>query len=169
MTTVRNMRGDVIELVQDYINIDRMKDEIFNLLKNEVESYGEDDENDYLLAIYDDDALNERAFAMADRFNCDMKKYLHMDEHKLCGNFNNVEYDYVHFRTGESKYDDDMLREMIARLDAGEESEQATADREFLTDWFWETFGTFGITYNFQTELGEMLYEYEREVEASIA
>lgn len=167
MTEVRNMRGDVIEIVQDYINIDRMKDEIFNLLKDAVESYGEGDENDYLRAIYDDDALNECAAIMAGKYNRDMKEYLHMDDHKLCGNFNNVEYDYVHFRTGEYSYDDDMLREMIAKLDNGEESEQATADREFLTDWFWDTFGTFGITYNFQTELGEMLYEYEREMETA--
>jgi hypothetical protein len=51
---------------------------------------------------------------------------------------------------------------MIARLDAGEDSKQANEDRDFLVDWFFETFGTHGISYNFQSDISEYLYiEFE--------
>ena len=33
---------------------------------------------------------------------------------------------------------------MIARLDAGEDSEQANEDRDFLVDWFFENFWNMG-------------------------
>lgn len=31
-------------------------------------------------------------------------------------------------------------------------------DRDFLVDWFFETFGTWGISYNFQSNISEFLY-----------
>lgn len=46
---------------------------------------------------------------------------------------------------------------------AGEDSKQANEDRDFLVDWFFETFGTFGISYNFQSDISEALYvEFEK-------
>ena len=60
--------------------------------------------------------------------------------------------------------DTPLVNAMIARLDAGEDSEQANEDRDFLVDWFFETFGTWGISYNFQSNISEFLYmEFENQ------
>ncbi len=53
---------------------------------------------------------------------------------------------------------------MIARLDDNEDSKLANEDRNFLVDWLFETFGTWGISYNFQNEISETLYvEFENQ------
>ena len=73
-----------------------------------------------------------------------MKKYLHNPDHRICGNFNNIDYDYPYHIYGEVTYDTPLVNAMIARLDAGEDSEQANEDRDFLVDWFFETFWNMG-------------------------
>lgn len=42
-----------------------------------------------------------------------------------------------------------------SRLDAGANDAQTIADRDFLTAWFWETCGTFGVKYNFNEKPSE--------------
>jgi hypothetical protein len=52
---------------------------------------------------------------------------------------------------------------MVARLDAAEDSKQADEDRAYLMDWYFKAFGTFGIKYNFQDTLSEIVYMREEE------
>lgn len=107
---------------------------------------------------FSDKHLEDKSNEMAWQFNSDMKKYLHNPDHRICGNFNNIDYDYPYHIYGEVTYDTPLVNAMIARLDAGEDSEQANEDRNFLVDWFFETFGTHGISYNFQSDISEYLY-----------
>lgn len=141
-------------VVKNYINIEKVKEVIHELYLNAVDGY-EDFEKDY---IFDNYNLEDMAYEMAWSINDDMNKYLHQKDHKMYGNFNNIDYDYVHFRTGEFNYDYDMVNEMIARLDNQEDSEQANADRDFLSDWIFDTIGTFGIEYNFTSAINDELY-----------
>lgn len=114
-----------------YINIDNMINCLYGILI---------DARDGIL----DDVLLDRAWDMAWDFNADMKKYLHLKDHSICGNFNNIDYDYPHYITGEFEYNHPMVNAMIKRLDDRDDSERANDDRSFLTEWFFETFGTWG-------------------------
>lgn len=160
-TIIKNALGEVIDTIQDYLNIDEMTEYVISLYKSQMEYFTEDKQQILESCGYDDEYIRERAAILVDKWNENMRDYLHQWDHEIYGNFNNVEYDYPKFRTGEYRYDSEMLNDMIARLDAGEQSEQASADRQFLTDWFWEAFGTFGVTYNFMDELCEQLYAFD--------
>jgi hypothetical protein len=147
---------------KNYICLDEMAEQIFDLLKEERESWRDETTSAILDTDFSDENIEERALCMAIELNADMKKYLHFDDHKIYGNFNDVEYDYIKFRTGEYSYNTKMFSEMIKRLDDGEESKQANEDREFLTEWFFDTFGTRAISYNFGEEINEAIYDNQK-------
>ena len=141
-----------------YINIDNMATRLCQILKDERESMVDDENKDFIMENFSDEYLEDYSNVMAWKFNSDMKKYLHNPDHRICGNFNNIDYDYPYHIYGEVTYDTPLVNAMVARLDAGEDSEQANEDRDFLVDWFFETFGTWGISYNFQSNISEFLY-----------
>ena len=102
----------------------------------------------------------------------EMKNYLHRKSQHMDGNFADLSMDYPKHRTGTfwvSEYDGPVAEyfslypDMVARLDAAEDSEQADEDREYLAEWFFDAFGTFGIKYNFSNELDEIAYMIEEE------
>lgn len=129
-----------------YINIDNMATRLCQILKDARESMVDDENKDFIMENFSDEYLEDYSNVMAWQFNSDMKKYLHNPDHRICGNFNNIDYDYPYHIYGEVTYDTPLVNAMIARLDAGEDSEQANEDRDFLADWFFETFGTWGIS-----------------------
>lgn len=143
---------------KEYISIEKMAQRVLSILKDSRDGMLDDDNRDVIETEYSDDVLEERAWDMAYQTNNDMREYLHSKDHKIPGNFNNIDYDYPHHIKGEVEYDFPLVSAMIARLDNGEETEQAQADRDWLVDWFFETFGTFGISYNFETEMAEQVY-----------
>ena len=112
-----------------YINIDNMATRLCQILKDARESMVDDENKDFIMENFSDEYLEDYSNVMAWKFNSDMKKY-----------------------------DTPLVNAMVARLDAGEDSEQANEDRDFLVDWFFETFGTWGISYNFQSNISEFLY-----------
>lgn len=86
------------------------------------------------------------------------------------GNFADIENDYPAHITGTrwpSEYaGDDYFRlfpQMVARLDAAEDSKQADEDRAYLMDWYFDAFGTYNIKYNFSNWLSEIVYMREEE------
>ena len=148
---------------KEYINVDKMADCIYKILKNARNEMIDEKNKEFIFKEYSDERLYRLAQEMTYQFNSDMNKYLHMKDHKICGNFNNIDYDYPLYITGEVKYDHEMVNAMIKRLDDEEDSQRANDDRDFLVDWFFETFGTFGISYNFQSDMSEALYvEFEK-------
>lgn len=95
--------------------------------------------------------------------NREMKKYLHLPDQHMNGNFADLSMDYPKHVTGvwwASDYDGDdyydLYPQMVARLDAAEDSEQANEDREYLEEWYFEAFGKYNIKYNFSNELEEI-------------
>lgn len=152
------------EYIRDYVNIDELENELYGLYKECLDETVESEESDvkgHLLLIYDYNSLKEEAAFRADRINNDMYKYLHQDDHSLVGNFMNVERNYI----WDHKCDRKDFENMVKRLDSGDMSEESKEDREWLRSWFWEAFGSFGLTYNFQSEVSDYIYEYERENE----
>ena len=153
---------------KNFLNIDRLRDEILELYKGVRDEFVDDSNREYLLNTISDEYLEESAWERAIEFNRDMGKYLNMKDHKIDGNFNNIDYDYPHHINGEFGYDEPLVNAMVERLNSGEQSEQADADRDWLVDWFWETFGTFGLTYNFSEYISELLYEFENKEEEAV-
>lgn len=141
-----------------YININKMIDSIYNILKSARNAMMDEENKEFLLEEYSDNELFDRAHNIANQCNDEMYSYLHMKDHKICGSMNNIDYDYPCHITGKVQYDHEMVSAMIERLDNEEYSECTNNDRDFLTNWFFETFGTFGISYNFQSEISEFLY-----------
>lgn len=115
-----------------YINIDNMATRLCQILKDARESMVDDKNKDFIMENFSDKHLEDKSNEMAWQFNSDMKKYLHNPDHRICGNFNNIDYDYPYHIYGEVTYDTPLVNAMIARLDAGEDSEQANKDRNFL-------------------------------------
>ena len=98
-----------------------------------------------------------------------MCSYLHKKDTRIYGNFNNVNYDYNKFRNGKVAWNDNLLKGLVERLDNNAQDEQTKKDRHWLVDWFFETFGTFGIRYNFDSEMSDAIYNYKLECDVAIA
>lgn len=148
-----------------YLNVNRLQGELLTLYKEVLDKYLTDDNRDFLMSELSDEYLEDMAYDKAYEINRDMGIYLNGKDHKIFGNINNVDYDYPAHINGKVEYNASLVNAMIARLNSGEESEQADADRNWLVDWFWSTFGTFGIQYNFGEYVGALLDEFENEDE----
>jgi len=149
--------------MNDYINVKEMQKILFEILKETREKMRNSETERIIDDIYDDDYLNALSSELANTINLEMKIYLHKTDHNILGNFNNIEYDYYKFRKGKSGYDDILLNDMIERLDNNDEGEQAKKDRVFLNNWYFKTNGTFGITYNFESEISDRILEDEND------
>lgn len=144
---------------KEYMNVSALTDDFFELYKEEREDYRDDESSEFLDEEWGDDTLRQYAFEKAVETDSDMNTYLHMKDTHIDGNFNNIRLNYPRENEGET------FEEMVARLDANEQSERAQKDRDYLNAWFWETFGTFGLKYNFGDLLSNELYEWQRENE----
>ena len=152
------------EIVRDYIDIVAMHDTLLEIFKEERENYGDDEYRDVIESEFDDVRLSEEAIELSFQINTDMKRYLHKKDHAIFGNFNNIDYDYPRHINGEFEYDDDLVKDLIKRLDERDMSERTKSDRLWLNDWFFYTFGTFGIRYNFDETMSAAIEEHEREM-----
>lgn len=145
-------------LVKNYIDLDKMESELFQILKEVRDSMTDEENEAFMEENYPDDVLKWRAMEMSWKCNDDMNKYLHLKSRDIYGNFNNVDYDYPYHVYGKVEYNRPLVDEMVRRLDNGDESEQSQKDREWIVDWFFETFGTYNIKYNFESEIAETMY-----------
>ena len=167
---VMNNKGEVVEKVADYIGVFSFAKTIEALYRECLEDFDNpEDIEEYIADLYGKNIQSlARDFALES--NRDMKKYLHMNNHSMPGNFADIEEDYPAHITGTrwpSEYaGDDYFRlfpQMVARLDSAEDSERAKEDRAYLEDWFFDAFGTYNIKYNFSNWLSEIVYLREEE------
>ncbi len=100
------------------------------------------------------------------------EKYVNQKDHKIWGNCGNIEDDYIKEVTGTywiSEYDGskgkwhEIFPYFVKRMNEMDDSEQSTKDRKWVVEWYFKTFGTFGIKYNFQEGISEYLYEIRNE------
>lgn len=166
-SVTNNNKGEVVEVMYKYLDTDELRKNLVSMLQEERDKYCSDDDDMYGW-YYDDDRIEEYVDILVESFNRDMKKYLH-GEHSISGNFNNIDYDYNKhlYEVSNGKYGKDEIgyncegvKEMTARLDNGEDSELAEFERKALLSWFWETFGSWGILYNFREHISNDYYEY---------
>lgn len=165
-----NNQNEVIDEVADYIGVESFAKVIENLYRECLEDCDNpEDIEEYIADLYGKNIQSlARDFALES--NRDMKKYLHMNNHSMPGNFADIENDYPAHITGTrwpSEYAGDdyfsLFPQMVARLDSAEDSEQAKEDRAYLEDWFFDVFGTYNIKYNFSNWLSEIVYMREEE------
>ncbi len=164
VTITENCAGEVIDKTADYIGVESFAKTIETLYRECLENYEDGGEFElYINDLFETDYIRTTAFEFAVKTNEEMKKYLHMDSHRMCGNFADIERDYPRYRTGvwwSSEYAGndyfDLFPEMVKRLDAAEDSELADDDREYLSQWYFSAFGTYNIQYNFANDLEEL-------------
>lgn len=160
---VMNSKGEVIEKVADYIGVESFAKVIENLYDECLENFDDaDDLREYIADVFEKN-IQSLAWEFTLKVNREMKKYLHAKDHHMDGNFANIENDYPAHITGtrwRSEYDgddySDLFPQMVARLDAAEDSEQASKDRAYLEEWYFKAFGTYNIKYNFSNDLEEI-------------
>lgn len=160
---VMNNKDEAIEKVADYIGVESFAKTIENIYRECLENFDNAEEmEEYIADLYGKN-IQSLAWDFTLETNRDMKKYLHMDNHNMDGNFADIENDYPAHITGtywSSEYaGNDYFRlfpQMVARLDAAEDSEQANEDRAYLEEWYFKAFGTYNIKYNFSNDLEEI-------------
>lgn len=160
---VMNNKGEVIEKVADYIGVESFAKVIEGIYRECLEKFDDADDLQEYIADCCGKTIQNLAWDFTLEANREMKKYLHLDDQRMNGNFADLSIDYPKHRTGvwwASDYDGDdyydLYPQMVARLDAAEDSEQANKDREYLEEWYFEAFGTYNIQYNFSNELEEI-------------
>lgn len=160
---VMNNKGEVVEKVADYIGVESFAAVIESLYRECLEKFDEAEEmEEYIADLYGKN-IQSLAWEFTHKANKKMKKYLHLDDQRMDGNFANLYNDYPRHVTGTfwaTDYDGDdyydLYPSMVARLDAAEDSEQANKDRAYLEEWYFKAFGTYNIKYNFSNELEEI-------------
>lgn len=169
---VMNSKGEVIEKVADYIGVKSFAAVIESLYRECLENFDDaEDMEEYIADLYGKN-IQSMAWDFTLEANREMKKYLHLNDQRMDGNFANLYNDYPRHVTGTfwaTDYDGDdyydLYPAMVARLDAAEDSEQANKDRAYLEEWYFKAFGTYNIQYNFSNELEEihsmMVEDYE--------
>lgn len=160
---VMNNKGEVVEKVADYIGVASFAKTIENLYRECLENFDDAEDLEEYIAVVFEKNIQSLAWEFTHEVNREMKKYLHLNDQHMNGNFADLYEDYPKHRTGvwwASDYDGgdyyDLYPQMVARLDAAEDSEQADKDREYLEEWYFEAFGTYDIEYNFSNELEEI-------------
>ena len=169
---VMNNKGEVIEKVADYIGVESFAKVIESLYRECLENFDDaEDMEEYISDLYGNN-IQSMAWDFTIEANREMKKYLHLPDQHMDGNFADLSMDYPKHRTGTfwlSDYDGpvaeyfNLYPQMVARLDSAEDSKQANEDRAYLEEWYFEAFGTYGIKYNFSNYLDEIAYMLEEE------
>lgn len=133
-------KGEITEKVADYISVNNFAKAIEALYRECLEDYENSEDIEEYLADFEGFNIQSLAWDFTMKANREMKEYLHMQNHRMDGNFANIEEDYPAHITGtywSSEYaGDDYFRlfpQMVARLDAAEDSKQADED-----DYDWE-------------------------------
>lgn len=160
---VMNNKGEVVEKVANYIGCESFAKVIENLYDECLENFDDADDLQEYIADCCGKTIQNLAWEFTHKVNREMKKYLHLNDQHMNGNFANLYIDYPEHITGvrwSCDYDgddySDLFPQMVARLDAAEDSEQANEDRAYLEEWYFKAFGTYNIQYNFSNELEEI-------------
>lgn len=171
---VMNNKGEVVEKVADYIGCESFAKVIENLYDECLENFDDADDLQEHIADCCGKTIQNLAWDFTLEANREMKKYLHLPDQHMNGNFADLSMDYPKHRTGTfwvSEYDGpvaeyfNLYPQMVARLDVAEDSEQASKDRAYLEEWYFKAFGTYNIKYNFSNELEEIHYMMEEAYE----
>lgn len=128
-----------------FINVEYLCECVVNALKEEGQSF-----LDYYTNIDSEsvmDLCEEEGYHLAYQWANDFKTYCNQNDTRIYGNFNNIKWDYeLEFK---GKYYKDILTKLNNEID----DEETKQFKDWAVDWFFETFGTFGMKYNFSSTL----------------
>ncbi len=148
--------------MKDFINREKMETAIHNIC---AMSLNDDDARKY------ESLIEEYAVIHAGQVVDDMKSYVHQYSTRMDGNFCDIRDDWNNpgFIRSEiapwGRFDD-----VVKSIDDGKISDEDLEKfQTWAMDWFFTAFGTWGISYNFQTLVSEMEYEEEREKREEVA
>ena len=86
-----------------------------------------------------------------------MMKYVHQKDTSILGNFNNIKRDYEEEHGGKS------FSEVVSMIDNGEVNDTTNDFRIWSCSWFWDTFGTYNMCYNFSNYLCDIIDDLDQE------
>ena len=97
---VMNSKGEVIEKVADYMGVESFAKVIENLYRECLENF-DDAENleEYIADVFEKN-IQSMAWDFTLEANREMKKYLHLPDQRMDGNFANLYNDYPRHVTG---------------------------------------------------------------------
>lgn len=154
--------------VTEYIDVQGMADMIKDICAESRDKFGSTaSECSFVQSEFDDDWLEEYSYDKALGLNREMRRYLHLKEHHIGGNFNNIDMDYPAKIDQERGVpvswcsDRGLVDDLTRRLDGQDDSQRTQGDRKWLNGWVFETFGAFGIRYEFESLMSESLYCHE--------
>lgn len=137
-----------------FINVENLCECVVNALKEEGQSF-----LDYYTNIDSEsvmDLCEEEGYRIGYQWANDFRTYCNQEDTRIYGNFNNIKVDY------ELEFKGKYYKDILAKLNNEIDDEETKQFKDWAVDWFFETFGTFGLKYNF----GETLTCYfEKEVD----
>jgi len=136
----------------EFLNKDNVYESVLNVCKDALA----DDYQQW------ESIAEDFAYFRAESIVDDMRKYVHLKNTRMIGNFANIreDWDYIKdFVRSEvepfGKFDD-----VIESIDNATISEEDLAKfQEWCLDWYYTAFGTFGIKYEIQSIVADMEYE----------
>lgn len=128
-----------------FINVENLCECVVNALKEEGQSF-----LDYYTNVDSEsvmDLCEEEGYRLAYQWANDFKTYCNQDDTRICGNFNNIKWDY------ELEFKGKNYKDILTKLNNEIDDEETKQFKDWAVDWFFETFGTFGLKYNFSSTL----------------
>lgn len=90
----------------------------------------------------------------------DMLKYVSGNDYRIMGNFNNIEWDWENDHKDGIKFRD-LRKKLLDGVNDADTDEFST----WAIDWFFDTFGTYNMCYNYQNTISDLAYSYQQEDE----
>ena len=149
--------------MKDFLNYDNVYETFLNLFKDVIKDYGLD------YGSFENET-EEYADCVARKTLESMKKYVHMRDTRMNGNFCNIRedwettYDFVVSEVKPWGNFDDVVKSIDDETISDEDLKKF---QTWALDWFFTAFGTFGLKYNFGNFISEIEYEREQEEKAA--
>ena len=116
---VMNNKGEVVEKVADYIGVASFAKTIEGLYRECLENFDDaDDLEEYIADLYGKN-IQSLAWEFTHKVNREMKKYLHLNDQRMDGNFANLYNDYPRHVTGTfwaTDYDGDDYYDLYPQM-----------------------------------------------------
>lgn len=122
----------------------------------------DDDERMYYEMAFETlgDSDYDYAGDLYERLQNDMFKYVSGNDYRIMGNFNNIEWDWDNAHKDGIKFQD-LRKKLLDGVNDADTDEFST----WAIDWFFDTFGTYNMCYNYQNTISDLAYSYQQEDE----
>ena len=128
-----------------FINVEDLCECVVNALKEEGQSF-----LDYYTNVDSEcvmDLCEEEGHRLAYQWANDFRTYCNQEDTRIYGNFNNIKWDY------ELEFKGKDYKDILTKLNNEIDDEETKQFKDWAVEWFFETFGTFGMKYNFSSTL----------------